>query len=70
MQPFLMIRSEAQLGQEGFLAVIPYANSRVYPYLLGTSLFRYTRACTAACLRRRNLLHGFSVWAELSLSIP
>jgi hypothetical protein len=45
MQPFLMIRSEAQLGQEGFLAVIPYANNQLYPYLLGT-----TRPSTEAAL--------------------
>ena len=37
MQPFLMIRSEAQRGQEGFLAIIPHANNHVYPYLLGTT---------------------------------
>lgn len=32
-------------------------------------LFRHTRARTPARLRRRNWLHSFSVWDELSLSI-
>jgi hypothetical protein len=35
----LMIRFEAQLGQEGVLAIIPYTNNQLYPYLLGTTLF-------------------------------
>ena len=32
-------------------------------------LFRHTRARTPAFLRRRNWLYGFSLWAQLSLSI-
>ena len=35
-----------------------------------SNLFRYTRAHTPAFLRRRNWLSGFSLWDELSLSIP
>ncbi len=34
------------------------------------NLFRHTRARTPAFLRRRNWLRGFSLWDELSLSIP
>ena len=34
------------------------------------NLFRHTRARTPAFLRRRNWLRGFSLWGELSLSIP
>jgi putative transposase len=34
------------------------------------NLFRYTRTRTIARLRRRNLQHGFSLWDELSRSIP
>jgi putative transposase len=34
------------------------------------NLLRHTRARTAAFLRRRNWLRGFSLWDELSLSIP
>jgi len=36
-QPFLICYSEAQLEQQGFLAVILYANNQFYPYLLGTT---------------------------------
>ena len=34
------------------------------------NLFRHTRARTPAWLRRRNWRRGFSLWGELSLSIP
>jgi putative transposase len=34
------------------------------------NLFRHTRARTPSRLRRRNWLYGFSLWGELSLSIP
>lgn len=34
------------------------------------NLFRYTRARTIARLRRHNWLYGFSLWDELSRSIP
>ena len=34
------------------------------------NLFRHTRARTPARLRRRNWLHGFGLWDELSLLIP
>ena len=34
------------------------------------NLFRHTRARTPAFLRRHNWIYGFSLWDELSLSIP
>lgn len=34
------------------------------------NLFRHTRARTPSRLRRRNWLYGFSLWDELSRSIP
>ena len=34
------------------------------------NLFRHTRARTPSRLRRRNWLRGFSLWGQLSLSIP
>jgi len=55
--------------QRGFRS-LERAQAFLFTHAEVGNLFRYTRARTAACLRRRNLLHGFSVWAELSLSIP
>ena len=54
--------------QKGFRTA-PRTQAFLFTHAEVSNLFRHTRARTPARLRRRNWLHGFSLWDELSLSI-
>ena len=54
--------------QKGFRTA-PGTQAFLFTHAEVSNLFRHTRARTPARLRRRNWLHGFSLWDELSLSI-
>ena len=54
--------------QRGFRG-ITRAQRFLFTHAEVSNLFRHTRARTPAKLRRRNWLHGFDLWDELSLSI-
>ncbi len=55
--------------QRGFRGLVR-AQAFLFTHAEVCNLFRYTRARTIARLRRRNWRHGFSLWDELSRSIP
>ena len=54
--------------QRGFRG-ITRAGRFLFTHTEVNHLFHHTRARTPASLRRRNWLHGFALWGELSLSI-
>ena len=54
--------------QKGFRTA-PRTQAFLFTHAEVSNLFRHTRARTPARLRRRNWLHGFDLWGELSLSI-
>jgi putative transposase len=54
--------------QKGFRTA-PRTQAFLFTHAEVSNLFRHTRARAPARLRRRNWLHGFSLWDELSLSI-
>ncbi len=59
---------EQERQQRGFKTP-PRAQGFLFTHIEVWNLFRHTRARTPARLRRRNWLHGFAFWGELSLSI-
>lgn len=60
---------EQERQQRGF-RTSPRTQGFLFTHAEVNNLFHYTRARTPASVRRRNWLRGFSLWEELSLSVP
>ena len=57
-----------QERQQRDFRTAPRTQAFLFTHAEVSNLFRHTRARTPARLRRRNWLHGFGLWGELSLS--